>query len=70
MDVFTLAPLRASSNAKPRPIPLEAPVTMATLPCSDSDPDFDMVEMIFLTVRDLRGLIQNKICPCYYEVIW
>lgn len=32
-----MAPRLASSNAIPTPIPREAPVTMATLPCKDRD---------------------------------
>ena len=32
--MLTLAPRRANSSASPAPIPLVAPVTMATLPAS------------------------------------
>jgi hypothetical protein len=41
----TFAPLRASSIDKPAPIPRDAPVTMATLPCKGSAA-FDVVDMV------------------------
>ena len=41
----TSAPLRASSIAIPAPIPRDAPVTMATLPCKGSAA-FDVVDMV------------------------
>ena len=44
---ITLAPLRASSNAKPAPIPRDAPMTIATLSWRGSAVELEWDVMIY-----------------------